>query len=155
MAFDNLVTFSATKVSLSANLPATYDQAGFEGAGVVFTEVGSLASAPQVDGVEFSDVSFNVVNSGDTQHRKGTKDRPEKSFDLYVDYDDAGQTLLEAAKESRSQYSMKVEYNNGEIHYAQVLIYNKSGDGGSNDDMRQQTVTFRVDPQGVVIVPAP
>ena len=150
MSFNDIVTFGGTKVELSETLAETYDLAGFEAVGITWTEVGFLATAPQPDGVEWSDVSFNVVNSGDTQHRKGTKDRPEKSFDLYPADSDDGQALLDVAKESREQYAMKVTYSNGEIHYLHALIYNKNGDGGGNDDMRQQSVTFRVDPQGIV-----
>lgn len=155
MAAADIITFGGASVSLSATLPTTYNQAGFENIAIIYTEVGDLATVPQMTGINVNDVSFNIVNSNDTHHRKGTRDRPEKTFDIYVNDSDAGQALLDAAAASDNQYTMKVVYNNGEIHYATILLYTKDGDGGGNDDIRQQTITFRIDPQGVVVVPAP
>ena len=147
------VTFAGTTVSISAVLPATYDQAGF--AALTFTAIGEVTTAPGSGGKTYEDVSYTTLADRATKHLKGTSDQAEQTLEIVVDRADAGQALAVAALDSDNEYAMKVEYNNGEVDYANVLVTGYEGAGGDSNTIRTATMTFRRNFQGTVEVAAP
>ena len=148
------VTFAGTKISISAGQPATYDAAGF-GAVTSFSVIGEVTTAPGSGGKTFEDVAYNVLSDRATKHLKGTFDQAEQTLTVIDDRSDAGQTLAKAALDSDSEYSFKVEYSNGEIDYFLALVTGYEGEGGDANAIRQSTMTFRRNWQGVVEVASP
>lgn len=147
------VTFAGTIVSISAALPATYDEVGFTA--LTFTPIGEVTTAPSSGGKKFEDVSFNTLADRAKKHLKGTSDQAEQTMETVVDRNDAGQALAQAALNSDVEYSLKVEYNNGEIDYCQILVTGYEGAGGDANTLRNATITFRRNFQGTVEVAAP
>lgn len=144
------VTFAGTTIGITASLPATYDAAGFSAAGMTYTDIGEISSAPGAGGKTFEDVTYTVLGDRATKHLKGTSDQPEETMEIVVDRADAGQVLLKEALESDNEYSFKVVYNNGEIDYFQALVTGNAGAGGDSNTVRMRTVTFRRNFQDVV-----
>jgi hypothetical protein len=145
------ITFAGTKVSISAGVPATYNQAGF--AALTYTEIGEITSVPGSGGRTYEDVNYNVVSRRATEHRKGTYDEAEQTMEVVVVRDDAGQVLAEQALDSDNEYAFKVEYSDGEISYYQALVTAFEGAGGDANTMRMATVTFRRSSQGTIVIP--
>jgi len=145
------ITFAGTKVSISAGVPATYNQAGF--AALTYTEIGEITSVPGSGGRTYEDVSYNVVSRRATEHRKGTFDEAEQTMEVVVVREDAGQILAEAALDSDEYYAFKVEYSDGEISYYQATMTGFEGAGGDANTMRMATMTFRRSSEGTVVVP--
>lgn len=148
-----VITFAGTKVSISAALPATYDQAGFDA--LTFTEIGEVTTAPSSGGKTFEDVSYVTLADRATKHLKGTSDQAEQTLEVQVEREDGGQVIVKASLDSDNEYAMKVEYNNGEIDYSQVLTTGFEGAGGDSNTIRSATWTFRRNYQGTVEVAAP
>ncbi|MGL4517066.1 MAG: hypothetical protein ACRCUH_10305 [Shewanella sp.] len=147
------ITFAGTTVSISAGVPATYNEAGF--AALTYAEIGEIVTVPGTGGTTYEDVAVKVVGRRATLHFKGSSDQEEESMEILVDRTDAGQNLALAARDSDNQYAFKVVYSNGEIDYYQALVYSFVGAGGGSDDMRQATISFRRDSRDVVSVAAP
>jgi hypothetical protein len=147
------ITFAGTKVSISAGVPATYNQAGF--AALTYTEIGEITSVPGSGGRTYEDVSYNVVSRRATEHRKGTFDEAEQTMEVVVVREDAGQILAEEALDSDDYYAFKIEYSDGEISYYQAMMTGFEGAGGDANTMRMATMTFRRSSQGTVVVLAP
>jgi hypothetical protein len=145
------ITFAGTKISISAGVPATYNQSGFSP--LTYAESGEITTVPGSGGRTYEDVNYNVVSRRATEHRKGTYDEAEQTIELVVVRDDAGQMLLEEALDSDQEYAFKVEYSDGEVNYFQALVTGFEGAGGDANTMRMATVTFRRSSQGTVVVP--
>lgn len=59
---------------------------------------------------------------GGTQKFKGSFNEGQKTLQLALDEDDAGQILLKAALNSDDDYSFQVEYQGGGIDYFQAKV---------------------------------
>lgn len=148
----DVITYGGAQFSISAGVPATYDETGF--AALSYTAIGELISFGD-RGQTYEDVSYTVLGSRATKHLKGTTDQPETEIEMAIDRDDAGQSLFKAAKDSDAEYAFKVEYSNGEIDYFQALVYSFVTVGGDSNAIRTATASIRVNYQDVVEVAAP
>ena len=147
------ITFAGTIVSISSALPATYDELGFDA--LTYTVVGEVTTAPSSGGKTFEDVSYTTLSDRATKHLKGTSDQAEQTLEVTVERTDAGQLIVVASLDSDNEYALKVEYNNGEIDYSQVLTIGFEGAGGDSNAIRSATWTFRRNFQGTVEKAAP
>ena len=148
----DILTLSGTIISISDDIPATYDKDGFEAVGVVFTEIGEVASPPTGGGRTYEDVTYNLLKDRATVHLKGTYDEAETTFEIVTNRSDAGQIILRTAHHSDDYFSFKVAYPDGEIDYYLARVYGIVEDQGDANSVRRKSVTIRKDPRGVVEV---
>lgn len=146
-------TLSGTIVSISAGVPASYNQAGF--AALTFTEIGEIVSPPSGGGRTYEDVSYNLLKDRATVHLKGTYDEAETNFEIVTKRSDAGQTLLRAAHLSDDYYAFMVQYPDGDIDYYQARVYGVVDDQADANSVRRKSITIRKHPQGMVELVGP
>jgi hypothetical protein len=143
----DVITYGGVQISISAGVPATYDQPGF--AALTYSSIGELISFGD-RGQTFEDVAYTTLGDRATKHLKGTTDQPETEVEMAVDRSDAGQILMKAAKNSDAEYAFKVAYSNGEIDYFQALVNSFVVVGGDANAIRTATSKIRVNYQDVV-----
>lgn len=146
------ITYAGLTLSVSAGVPASYDETGF--AALTYTAVGEVSSVGD-RGQTYEDVTYTTLADRATKHLKGTSDQPETAIELVIDRSDAGQDLLKTASDSDDQYAFKIEYGNGEIDYFQALVYSFVTVGGDANTVRTGTVNVRLDARDAVEVDAP
>lgn len=146
-------TLSGTIISISAGVPASYNQAGFED--LSFTEIGEVVSPPSGGGLVYEEVSYTLLKDRDTVYLKGTRSQEPTTFEVVKKGTDDGQVILKAAHLSDNYYSFKVQYPDGEINYAQARVFGLAEEGGEANDVRRRTVTIRKHPGGTIEVPGP
>ena len=139
-------TVAGARFSISATIPATFNQAGYE---AVFTAspgasvIGDVTDGGQ-HGRMYNVVTHNPIGSRGTQKFKGSFNEGQKVFNLAVNPDDAGQSLAITALDSDSDYSFKVLYQDGSADYfqAKVMGFQKSTTGV--DTMLTATLTVEI-----------
>lgn len=146
-------TLSGTIVSISAGVPATYTQGGFEA--LSFTEIGELTTPPTGGGRNYEDVTYTLLKERATVHLKGTYDENETTFNLVVRRSDAGQVILRAAHLSDDYYSFKIAYPDGDVDYYQARVFAIVDDQGDANAVRLKACTIRKHPNGIVEVAGP
>lgn len=146
----NIETLSGATLAISATLPATYDQAGYESTDNVFTLIGQIENFGN-HGVTANIVEFTPVATAVVTKLKGRRNYGTMNLMIGSIPSDAGQTILEAASESNNHYSAKMLYPDGEIHYLDVLVASKEYQDGSVDDPMKIACSFAVCRKPVVI----
>lgn len=109
------------KFHISAGVPSTFDQAGYEA--LTFTQVKGIERLSAF-GATWNIEDFNPLDITGTRRLKTNRDPGVISFDAALDTDDPGQVLVKAARESTALYAIKIEFPNGDDYYAQVLVSN-------------------------------
>lgn len=143
------ITLAGTVVSVSANIPATYDSAGFSNVAVVYTPVGEVTNLGS-RGRTYQDVSYTTLAERGTVHLKGTYDEPETTFEMVSSRLNAGQELMKTASSSDADYAFKVLYQNGEIDYFLGKVFSFVTNGGDPNTVRSVSASIRIDRRGVV-----
>lgn len=129
-------SISGATLAISANLPATYDAAGYSASNMVYTAVGQIENHGN-HGVTANITEFTPVDTAVVTKIKGSKNYGTKSLVLGSIPSDAGQVILNAASESNNHYSAQVTYPDGEVHYLDVLVSKfEYQNGAVNDPMK-------------------
>lgn len=141
-AHTSAASFTDTTYAISANLPATYDAAGYAATTITYTTIGRVESFPEI-GAEREIKKFIPI-SGPIEFSKGVAEYGTGPMVVADVPADAGQVILKAADASQNHYSMKVTYPDGEIHYLDVLVSGwKLTQAGSGEFMkRTATLNF-------------
>jgi hypothetical protein len=137
-------------LAISATLPETYDQAGYESTDLVFTEVGEIENYGN-HGVTATITPFTPVDTATVAKVKGSKDYGNMALMVGNLPSDAGQAIVKAASESNNHYSIKITYPDGEIHYLDVLVSKFEYQDGQVNDVRRISVEFAVCRQPVEV----
>src|SRR3954470_6770148 len=98
---------SGAVLSISATLPATYDQAGYGATTVVFTAVGQVENYGN-HGVTAAVTEFVPVDTAVITKIKGAKNYGTMSLSIGNVPGDAGQAIVKTASESTARYSVKI-----------------------------------------------
>lgn len=126
------VTVTGATLAISATLPATYDQAGYESTDMVYTTIGEIENFGNHGGTK-QIVEFTPADTGVVAKMAGSKNYGTMSLTMAHIPTDAGQAILEAAFESTNHYSAKMTYPSGRVHYMDVLVgKNENQDGDAN-----------------------
>jgi hypothetical protein len=132
----NVGSIAGATLAISASLPATYDQAGYEASAMVYTAVGQVETWGN-HGVTAQVSEFTPVDTARVNKVKGSKNYGKMALTLGSIPGDAGQVILKAASESNNHYSCKCTYPDGEIHYLDVLVSKyEYQDGAANNIMK-------------------
>ena len=140
-------------LAVSAVIPETYDQAGYESTDLVFTAVGEIEDHGS-HGVNATITEFTPVDTAVVAKVKGSKNYGSKSLVIGNLPSNAGQAILKAASESTSHYSVKVTYPDGVVHYLDVLVASFEYRAGQVNDVQKIGVTLAIC-QPPVVVAAP
>ncbi len=137
-------------ISISANLPATYDAAGYGGTTMIYTAVGEVENYGS-HGVT-ANVSTHVpVDTAVTAKVKGSKDYGTLSLTIGSLPGDAGQILLNTASESNAHYSIKLSYPDTTVHYMDVLVTKLQFVDGAVNDVQKISVDLAVCRKPVIV----
>lgn len=114
-------TAAGTVISISASQPATYDAAGYQSTDIVWSAIGEITDGG-THGRKYAEVTHKPIGSRGVQKFKGSFDEGQKTLQMGLDLDDAGQTLALAALASDNEYSFQVAYPNGDIDFFQARV---------------------------------
>ena len=138
------MTSAGTTISISARLPATYDAAGFEAVGVVFTEVGEVSDLGEF-GREYNVVKFNPLKDRRTVKRKGSYDDGTVQVQLAKAATDAGQIILKSATNSDASHSIKIVLQDGTKFYFTAQVSSSTVNVGNVDQITSSTFKLEID----------
>ena len=148
------ITSTGTRLSISANAPATVDQPGFEA--LTYTEVGEVIDLPEY-GPNVQVVESNPLADGITIKKKGFVNYGSQSIGLEYDSADAGQQILDDAvtgPTKNDEHSVKIEYQDGSVDYYTCQVFSYTKNPGSANSMVGSTAQVEIN-SPVVKVAAP
>jgi hypothetical protein len=143
-------SIAGATLSISASIPATYDQAGYEASAMVYTEIGEIENYGN-HGVTANISTFTPVKTSVVTKIKGSKDYGTMALMIGSIPSDAGQVILGAAAESNNHYSAKMVYPDGEVHYLDALVGKKEYQDGSVNDTSKIAVDLALCRKPVVV----
>ena len=138
------ITSTGTLLSVVAEDPATFNEAGYEA--LVFVLVGGVIDLPEY-GPNVQVVESNPLATGITEKYKGFINYGSQSMGLEFDAVDAGQILLSAGVEGaakNTQHSIKIEYQDGSVDYYSARIFSYTKSPGSANSMVGSTVQVEI-----------
>lgn len=130
----NVSTSAGTTLQVSADIPVTFDQAGYQDTGMDWTTVGEVTDYGEFGRV-YNLVKHNPVATRGTRKFKGSFDEGSMSMKLGLDTDDAGQIIMKAGASSDSDRSFKLTMQNGDKYYFQAQIMSFKLGVGSVDSI--------------------
>lgn len=140
-------------LAISAVLPSTYDQAGYESTDLVFTAVGEIENYGN-HGMTATITEFTPVDTAIVAKVKGSKNYGNMSLMIGNLPADGGQDIVQAASESNNHYSIKITYPDGIVHYLDVLVSKFEWQDGAVNDVQKIATDFAVC-RAPIIVAAP
>ena len=111
----DVTTTAGAKIFISATLPETVNEAGFNDI-VSWTKISRVTNFDTI-AQTFTRVPFNDVEMRETYTLKGTKDPVEFTVELGHVASDAGQQLVLEAFDSDNDYSFYIETQDGTKWY--------------------------------------
>jgi hypothetical protein len=136
-------TSAGTTLKVSATIPETFDQAGYESTDVVYSTVGEVVNFGEFGRV-YNLVTHNPVATRGTQKFKGSFNEGAMELELGLDTDDAGQVIMKAAALSDSDFSFLVTTQNGDKYYFQAKVMGFRVNVGSVDQITSASVTLEL-----------
>ena len=136
-------TLAGTIISIAVEQPLTFDEAGYENTGMDWVVIGEITDAGE-HGREYALVTHMPIASRGVQKFKGSFNEGQKTLQLGLDQDDAGQVVLKAALASDNDYSFRVVYQGGDADYFQAKVMSFKHAGTSVDTIRSATVVLEI-----------
>lgn len=133
--------FAGSTLNLSASLPGSYDEAGWE-AVTGFAAVGNIESFDPFGNVHNIELHNPVAHSG-TEAIKTNFDPGAASFTLALDYSNAGQAIAEAALASRNSYSVEIITPDNISHFCLGKITEFRPVGGAQGSKKMAVLGIR------------
>ncbi len=152
VARTNVASLTDTKYAISAQLPATYDAAGYGASGMTYTTIAKVESSTP-HGSKRPINQFKPI-SGPVEKSKGSPDYGNMDLVFGDVPSDAGQALVKAAEASPNHYSLQITYSDGEVHYLDILVASFEYSGGAEGANRTVTAQSGVCRAPVVVLPA-
>lgn len=146
-------TVAGTIISISAVLPSPNTAGGYAESGMNFITIGEITDGGE-HGREYALVTHMPIASRGTQKFKGSFNEGQKTIQLGLDQDDAGQVIAKAAVLSDNNYSFKVAYQGGDIDYFQAKVMSFKVASAGVDSIRSATIVLEIttDSDGVGII---
>lgn len=136
---DSVQTLVETTISVSATLPATFDDTGY--AALTFTAVGQVTDWTP-GGQVYNVVTSNPIAQRSTDKYKGTFNNGADSITVNRDDDDAGQVIIQAALISDADQAFEVTYQDGTIDYFTGKVVSFDTVAGGADSIVQKTISL-------------
>lgn len=134
-------TVAGTTLLICAAQPATFNVAGY--GALAWTTVAEITDGGD-HGREYAVVTHSPIASRGVQKFKGSFNEGQKTLQLAIDDDDAGQVILKAALASDNDYSFKVLYQGAAIDYFQAKVMSFKKAASSVDSIRSATVQLEI-----------
>jgi len=138
------ITSTGTILSVVAEDPATFDEAGYEA--LVFVLVGGVIDLPEY-GPNVQVVESNPLATGVTEKFKGFINYGSQAIGLEFDAEDAGQIILAAGAEGatkNTQHAIKIEYQDGSVDFYSARIFSYTKAPGSANSMVGSTAQVEI-----------
>lgn len=136
------MTSAGTTLAISATLPATYNETGFEA--VSYTDIGEVVNLPEY-GKASNLVTHNPLGDRKTYKFKGSYNNGSVTVQLAKDSDDAGQVIVLAANDSDNSYSFEVTLNDGTVQYFTAKVMSYTTNVGTVDQITGSTMQLEID----------
>lgn len=138
----SLATTSAgTTIGISAALPGSYDQSGFEA--LTFTIIGEIVSIGEY-ARKYEIVKHNPIDTRETIKLKGSFDEGTQAIGLAKAGSDAGQTLCRTALASDNSYAFEVVLQDGTTQYYQGQVTSFTTNPGSVNSILSSSVSIEI-----------
>lgn len=134
-------TSAGTALAVSATLPSTYDQTGFDA--LTFTSIGEITDLGEY-GKVYELITHNPIATRRTQKFKGTYNNGSVTLQMAEDISDAGQVILDAAVDSDNDYAFRVTAQDADKDYFQAKVMSKTVNIGGANQMRGSSVTVEL-----------
>lgn len=144
MAFE---TAAGATLGVSASLPATYDDTGY--GALVYTDVGEVENLGEF-GKEFNLVTFLPLAQRGASKVKGSFNNGRFEPQLALDKADAGQVIMEAAREDDNNYAFEVTLSSGGIFYFAGLVMKFAPVINTVDDIVRRSCIIEISRDPVV-----
>lgn len=132
---------AGTTIGVSATLPATDDQAGYDA--LTFTNIGEVTDMGEYGSV-YALVTHNPIGTRRTQKFKGSFNDGSISLGIAESVADAGQVILDAAVASDADYAFAIIAQDGDKDYFQAKVMSKTVNIGSVDSIRSSTAQLEI-----------
>lgn len=136
---DSVQTLVETTISVSATLPATFDDIGY--AALTFSAIGQVTDWTP-GGQVYNVVTSNPIAQRSTDKYKGTFNNGADSITVNRDDDDAGQVIIQAALISDADQAFEVTYQDGTIDYFTGKVVSFDTVAGGADSIVQKTISL-------------
>lgn len=119
---------AGSKLSISAGIPATYNEAGFSA--LTYTLVNEITSIGAI-GPESAVITHQPVSENVTYKLRGSRDNGSLAISGARAPGDPGQALLIAGESSNDPVAIKIELQDGTLIYCQAMVLSyKTNIGG-------------------------
>jgi len=136
---DSVQTLVETTISVSATLPATFDDTGY--AALTFSAIGQVTDWTP-GGQVYNVVTSNPIAQRSTDKYKGTFNNGADSITVNRDDDDAGQIIIQSALLSDADQAFEVTYQDGTIDYFTGKVVSFDTVAGGADSIVQKTISL-------------
>lgn len=109
-----------TTIAISATLPATDNEAGYEA--LTFITIGEVTDIPSF-GPAHEVVTHVPLSTGITAKYHGSKNNGSLTVPMALDRTDSGQTALKTALTGKDRVAFAVEYADGSFDYFQGKVF--------------------------------
>jgi len=134
---DSVQTLVETTISVSASLPATFDNTGY--AALTYSAIGQVTDWTP-GGQVYNVTTSNPIAQRSTDKYKGTFNNGADTITVNRDDDDAGQVIIQAALIDDADYSFEVTYQDGTIDYFTGKVVSFDTVAGGADSIVQKTI---------------
>lgn len=128
----NVQTSAGTTFALSAEVPETFDAAGYSS--LVYTDVGEVTNIPEYGG-SYQLVTHEPLGSRAVVKRKGSINHGSLTLQIGKDINDAGQALLKTAYGEDEVYSFEITLQDGTIHYTTGQVFSFMTNVGNSNQI--------------------
>lgn len=135
-------------LAVSATLPATNDASGF--GAVSFTNIGEVTNLGEFSR-QYNLITYTALDERQIKKLKGSYDEGTIPVSLAYDPSDAGQAILEAARDSDNNYSFRVTLQDGTFFYFQAKVTSYTVNVSGVDDVTSSTCQIAITEQIVKV----
>lgn len=128
----NVQTSAGTTFALSAEVPETFDAAGYSS--LTYTDVGEVTNIPEYGG-SYQLVTHEPLGSRAVVKRKGSINHGSLTLQIGKDINDAGQALLKTAYGEDEVYSFEITLQDGIIHYTTGQVFSFTTNVGNSNQI--------------------
>ena len=134
-----VITAAGAVFAVSANLPATHSQAGFEA--LTFIEIGEVVDGGAA-GKTFNKVDHSPLGEREVFSLKGSFTQGIRTLQLGRDVTDLGQIALLQGLDVDENYAFSITFQNGDIMYFTATIDSYTDDINTIDTIVGSTVAL-------------
>jgi len=150
-------TGAGVTIGLSATAPATYNAAGYEA--VVLTDIGEISDFGEIPDRIYEIITWRRAGARGESKYKGGYALGSQTLTVGIDPEDAGQALLDVAKNSDALYTVGIKHPMLGAIYARALVtagpknYGDVNTPGTRQITLEYTVVSETEDGLVVVAP--